>query len=1427
MAGGLFGTGSTGGGLGGGGSGGGSFADASTITIGGALGPFTKSKSISLSGGGSTAGAATIPTSQGLVPNQASYYGLNIPVSAGKRAILGVPIFAGAVKVSGDARLVDLAFAFGEPLAPQGAIIDTQLTKIWINGELVEERNISFGWNTSGSLNYVLYPGYADQLPDPDVEKWLGSGDAPGFRGMIYLMFKDFPLHTFSNDFTIPFVRVELVDIVDNSIQVKEFTLTDAAQLSDQVIIPNWDKMHGYFFVEAGDNEHYVVVVDLTTNIEITRNRITFTDGTEPTTLQITSGTFGSGILEPDTNFILTTGEPSNQMPVYVFDPYSGIILSKFGGTGSGFFDDENLTQAVRHWAFISQSSTMTDRIVCKAGIVSGEIGCYRLSANGQLTLAFSDDVLEIMGDSALGDVTHMITGDKIGVQSNANRGYGTVLVARETAIYRITIQEGQTGNGEPLDVEANGIPLHLPPFSHDYEIGGTGGRSNNYVDIVETFDVTNGVVAATAQSLVDGTSVFTWNFSDAGDLSASALDDRVVAYVKLNSIRTLQAFHFNTRSIDGNVPGGVVEFDIVVSDDGMAWTLASDFDLSNSGLGFMIGSNAPLYHLVYINSFYTMSAENSTGTPFIPAPAGQYVGIALRPKNYTAGAVTGLQLGVRGRDGLRVVDEVIQYPDLVTPHMIKLWNAPAAYTIQMMFLEPRSEDIIVFYTEDANPTTVQYVTRMRMNEDILGLPVPTDPNGLGVAEQWTQQLIEPINVWANMHKAWDNSDLGGNSLGYAQDEGDTFTLINISTGHQRNFDFTAWRFFGSGSDEAGDINIEQRQVWYGSGNYLLGIAESPTPDFNLAKLLPFKTDVTAYNLSDFIAWMSLRVGYTSDDIDVVDVTDQVVGTILLERIAFRSLMDNIGAVFDFDVFESEGKIKFAKVPKGGNFTIDNTLTIEDLSAIEGGEGIEPNDPVAVVGRDPALDLPGAVDVKYIDLTSDYTVNVAHAQRTRFPVSTVSSNNVAPTTYAVPIIMTPSEALLRASRLLYTAWNSKSKLEFRLPTAYLTIEPADIISLPVNGTTYVVKALDITMNADHSMTVISESISAEQIDELTALPPLQLPQGVAGPSASILYYLDIPPLRGADVVTNEGEGLSIYTAVVSKGQGTWNSGKLYFKHDTPSYLLAYQNGIESDGAGIALGILPKGNESSMDIDNSLNVLLTNDDGNFATITYQQLLDGGNLMAYGAPRRWEIIQVQTVVNIAGSVYTLSNFVRGLYGTEFFSGFHLPSDKLILLDRPPVNLHAFAPYDEVGAPILMKAVGARQEEADIGPKEYIMSGAFERMLPPTNPAARYNANSDIIITWDRRTRLDNVWVDEFEEVPLEDTAAGFELEIYNDNGGTPVRTITGLTGTAYAYLTADVVADFVDLPNVIYLRVYHMSTEVGRSFPLERQIDVAAL
>ncbi len=1375
------------------------------------------------------AGAQSLEASQQFGPNHASYYGLNIPVSMGKRAILGVPIFAGPVRVEGRQRFIDWAVSFGEPGVPEAELIDTKITKLWINGELVEELSIVDGWNTSGALDYVLYSGSQTQLPDPRMAEILGPGQTPGFRGLTYLMFYDFPLHQFSADFSLPFVRAEMVDLIENTVRVQEFSISSPAPdgiLSDQVIIPNWERNHVYMFQEIAGSptEYYVIVIDLTTNLEISRNRILETDGSAPTdTLHITSSSNGAGQLEPSTGLVLSSRGTANTRPLFTLDPYTGTILDTFGTTGIGIVDTLTSSSAHRFRGPVSRSDTMQDRLMCTAGLVSEQVGFWRISETGQIEPAYIDKN-QFLGNLANdGEVIDITAGDKI---TTKFKGFGTALVARRDAIYRMTIQEGSNTDGDPIDVETNSTPLHLPPVTNVW--GGT--TSQAYVDVTELFDVTNGTSAPTADVLQTGQPSFSLDLSDAGDLSASALDDRVVAYIKYASDREFRNFFINTRVLDGLHTGGVADYDIVVSDNGTDWTLISDFNVLDTEVPVWVGSNAPAAMTVYTPTAAVLAGESFySGAPFSPLPSGTYVGYALKQKNYTNGSVSAFTPWAGGRDGLSVNDGDINYPDLLVPHMIKLWDVPPGHLIQMMFLEPKSEDIIVFFSEDDSAGSTGYVARLKMIEDVKGQPIPAETNGLGTTEQYVEPLVRQMDNWNLLRHAWNSSDLTGETLAVAStisgSPANKANFINVASGHQTLSDFGPdWRFAG-GADEAEPLDMQERQVWSGAGMYLISQwGDDISPEFGPSKLLPFQTEVTGYPLSDLLRWMSLRVGYTADQIDTSSITDDVIGAILLERVPFRDLMANIGAVYDFDVFESEGKIKFAQALKGMSFVVNFTLTPSDLAPIEGGEALEPNDPAAEATRDPVDQKPGAVELTYLDITTDYQTNTAFARRTRFPINTTGNIDVEPLEFAVPIIMVPADALLRSTRLLYRAWNDTSNVEYRVPTAFLTMEPADIVIVPIDGQNYTVKNLETLINGDHSVSVRGETVSSEEIDETAAQSPLEIPQDVGGPSASDLYWLDIPPLNTADAQTLAGQGLTVYSAVVSKGQGSWTAARLFFKQNTPEYNVAYTTGDDADASGVALGTLPKGVESTQDFKNTLRVLFRNlDPAEFATITDQEILDGGNLCAYGKPGRWEIIQVQTVTQVSGLTYDLTNIVRGLYGTEAYSAQHALNDQFILLDRPPVRPDAYATLDQVGENVLIKAVGAKQDEANIVPEGFRLSGAFERMFPPTNLAAQ-TSGSDIQFTWDRRSKLTGDWIDEVEEVPIEDTFAGYELEIYVDFSDTPIRTITGLTQPEYLYLNADITADFPEVPSVVRIRVYQMSTEVGRGLPEQKELDV---
>jgi hypothetical protein len=77
---------------------------------------------------------------------------------------------------------VSLAFALGE-----GEI--DRVKRIWADGAEV----------AAGELNFTVYKGTQDQLPDPVIAAVEGMGNAPAFRGTAYVVIEDLPLEQFGN----------------------------------------------------------------------------------------------------------------------------------------------------------------------------------------------------------------------------------------------------------------------------------------------------------------------------------------------------------------------------------------------------------------------------------------------------------------------------------------------------------------------------------------------------------------------------------------------------------------------------------------------------------------------------------------------------------------------------------------------------------------------------------------------------------------------------------------------------------------------------------------------------------------------------------------------------------------------------------------------------------------------------------------------------------------------------------------------------------------------------------------------------------------------------------------------------------------------------------------------------------------------------
>lgn len=67
--------------------------------------------------------------------------------------------------------------------------VAARIDRAWANGDPL---NLS-------DYNVRFYGGSEDQLPDPVIEAVEGSGNAPAYRGLSYVVFEDFPLSEFGN----------------------------------------------------------------------------------------------------------------------------------------------------------------------------------------------------------------------------------------------------------------------------------------------------------------------------------------------------------------------------------------------------------------------------------------------------------------------------------------------------------------------------------------------------------------------------------------------------------------------------------------------------------------------------------------------------------------------------------------------------------------------------------------------------------------------------------------------------------------------------------------------------------------------------------------------------------------------------------------------------------------------------------------------------------------------------------------------------------------------------------------------------------------------------------------------------------------------------------------------------------------------------
>ena len=152
---------------------------------------------------------------------QASTYGMGIPQVFGAMRLAGNVIWARPLiekrrkqssgKGGGGQTVVSykdfVSFAVAFVSGPVEAI-----RRVWADGKLLVDlsENAQQGKTYRyGERIYRFHLGAEDQAPDPVIEMHEGAGNAPAYRGLVYLTFDELPLKDFGN--RIPNVTAEVV----------------------------------------------------------------------------------------------------------------------------------------------------------------------------------------------------------------------------------------------------------------------------------------------------------------------------------------------------------------------------------------------------------------------------------------------------------------------------------------------------------------------------------------------------------------------------------------------------------------------------------------------------------------------------------------------------------------------------------------------------------------------------------------------------------------------------------------------------------------------------------------------------------------------------------------------------------------------------------------------------------------------------------------------------------------------------------------------------------------------------------------------------------------------------------------------------------------------------------------------------------------
>jgi hypothetical protein len=401
------------------------------------------------------------------------------------------------------------------------------------------------------------------------------------------------------------------------------------------------------------------------------------------------------------------------------------------------------------------------------------------------------------------------------------------------------------------------------------------------------------------------------------------------------------------------------------------------------------------------------------------------------------------------------------------------------------------------------------------------------------------------------------------------------------------------------------------------------------------------------------------------------------------------------------------------------------------------------------------LEFPSEVSVTYSNVDNDYQVGTEYARR----LTATHENKVV---INLPMALTATEAAKIADIALNSAWYSgRYSYSFSTTYAHLKLSPGDLITIPLNtGRTELVKIISV----EYGPTGL---INYEAVPEVPSLynslvsgnNTVYVPQSLPSISPSVLLLIDSCGL------TSDYTSSGWYVA--ASGYSTnWGGCTIFKSDDNGATWNSLQAIFSSESAiiGSILNTIGSADYRVWDKTNTINVRLLAD--TLSSSTELNLLNGANAALVGKHGRWELIQFKDAVLNGDGTYTLSNLLRGRFGTEWAIGTSVINDSFVLLKESDIKFLSTTD-SELGINKQFKAADSNTPLETATTQELSYKGEKLKPYAPTNLNLILQPDATYTLKFNRRDRV-NKSFKSTSSLPMSEGSEKYEIDVLNSSG-----------------------------------------------------------